>query len=124
MSKNIQPTSKSSKKRNAPVSSTTETLVEDNTPANSMLRLQISDQLQEVKQEILLIQAAISSLTSQIALSSHEGLTIEMIKEKQLYLQRILNFESEKRDLETQLRVITYLFLLQIIFYFNYFLWS
>ena len=57
MSKNIQPTSKSSKKPNAPVSSTSETLVEDNTPANSMLRLQISDQLQQVKQEILLIQA-------------------------------------------------------------------
>ena len=110
MSKNTQLTNKSSKKHNALVSSSSETLVEDNTPANSMLRLQISDQLQQVKQEIIQIQASISSLTTQIALSSNEGLLIEMIKEKQLYLQRILNFESEKRDLETQLRVITYFF--------------
>ena len=65
----------------------------------------LTEKINKLEDEIELLKFSITTCTSQIFVTTHEGVVLEMLKVKQLEQQRLLNFEAEKRELESLLMV-------------------
>jgi hypothetical protein len=65
----------------------------------------LTESINKLDDEITQLKFSIQTCTSQIFTITNESVLVEMIRFKQLETQRLMNFEAEKRDLQSQLRV-------------------
>ena len=78
---------------------------QSNSDESSAYEGALADSIHKLDSEIELLKSSIATCTNQIFVTTNESLVLEMLKVKQLDQQRLLNFETQKREMESQLMV-------------------